>query len=497
MQPVQLPGELTLEEFYATSVAAREVRLAPGTSEALEEGRAFLSRRLNAGVRIYGVNTGFGPLVGRSVDSESVLELQENLLQQLSCNVGPLMPPAVSRGSLLLRAAAIARGRSGASPALLKALVAMIATGATPAIRAYGSVGASGDLVPLTAMARALRGEGELRLPNGEVQKNTPRLLRNLGLEPVTLGPKEGLALVNGTSFSLSIVALSLKSALTMVRERILPLSATLLALFGDSIQHLSDRLYGEKRHGSARETARRLREWLRAEAPEESHGVPQPPYSARSLSLWLGVVEEHLEQARRVVEVEMNSVDDNPLVFGEEQRILHGANFQGVYAAKAADDLTAALAKAGDLVERQINRLFHEKLNGDLPPFLAPEPVGLHSGLQGFQLLATSLLSDIKAKSVMHGAGSIPTNGDNQDVVSMSANAALNALEVTRKSGYLVAILECSVARALQLRSVELSGELHRWWEERSELARFDYAGSPLDRILEERKALLTPWDR
>jgi histidine ammonia-lyase len=491
-----IPGDLDLDGFVELALGTRTPLLAPGTREAVEEGRAFLSERLEARESIYGVNTGFGPLVGRAVDDAFVESLQQNLLQQLSPNVGPPLPAAVSRGTLALRASAIARGHSGAGVGVLEALIAMVASGAVPLIRAYGSVGASGDLLPLARMARALRGEGELILPSSEVRENSPELLRSLGVEPLRLGPKDGLALVNGTSFSLAITALSLHAAERMLMSWIYPLSATLLLIFGDSLQHLSARLYELKAHRGALETAGALRGWLEIEEPEASHGVPQPPYSSRSLSLWLGVVADHLRRSRQVVETEINGVDDNPLLFARDGMVLHGANFQGVYTAQAADDLTAALAKVANLAERQLNRLFHEKLNGDLPPFLAPEPVGLHSGLQGFQLLATSLLADLRAKAVVHGAQSIPTNGDNQDVVSMSANAALNALEAVRKSAYLTAVLECSVARALQLRSVTLSPSLEAWWNQRSHLLKYEYAAAGLDELLEARKRRMLPWD-
>ena len=497
MTAFELPGTIDLGSFYDVSVRERKVSLREGAAAEVRRGSEFLASRLAAGEPIYGVNTGFGPLVGRAVDDASLSALQRNLLQQLSPNVGPPVPAAVSRGTTLLRAAAIARVHSGAGTALVDSLIALLNSGATPRLRAYGSVGASGDLVPLSTLARCLTGEGELVLPSGEVRENSASLLRSIGVEPAELGPKEGLALVNGTSFSLAVTALSLHSAEAMLRERALPLSATLLLLFDDSLQHLSSRIYELKAHSGAVEIAGALRGWLEESAPESSPGVPQPPYSARSLALWLGVVSDHFNTSRGSVETEMNSVDDNPLLFPEEDLILHGANFQGVYAAKAADDLVFGLVKLSNLLERQLNRLFHEKLNGDLPPFLAPEPVGLHSGLQGMQLLATSLLADLRTKAVAHGTQSLPTNGDNQDVVSMSANAALNALEAVRKSAYLVSVLECSTARALQLRKPHMGRRLKAWWKEREDLLDYDYAGAPLDRLLEKRRASILPWDR
>lgn len=489
-----LPGRIDLGSFL--TLAGGEGRLFLSPTNPVGRAREFLTERLARGEAIYGVNTGFGPLVSREVAAGAASELQANLLQQLSPNVGPIMPAAVSRGTLALRAAALAQGHSGVGLPVVEALLALFNSGATPLLRAYGSVGASGDLIPLARLARVLRGEGELRLPNGEVRPNTPSLLREVGLEPLELGAKEGLALVNGTSFSAAITALCLDVAIRLFEERLLPLSATLLLLLGDSLQHLSELIYRLKPHPSALSVMRTLQRWVGTTSPEESFGVPQPPYSGRSLVLWLGVIRSHLDSAGETIEIEMNSVDDNPLLFPEQELILHGANFQGVYAARAAEEVTGAVAKASLLMERQINRLFHEKLNGGLPPFLAPEPVGLHSGLQGFQLLATSLLADIRAKALFHGASSVATNGDNQDVVSMSANAGQNALEVCRKGAYIAAVLELSVARALQIRDIALPERLRGWWEERRALVEADYAGSPLDALLEARKAALMPWD-
>ncbi|MFW6215996.1 MAG: aromatic amino acid ammonia-lyase [Alkalispirochaetaceae bacterium] len=491
---VTVPGRLDLESFISAATGGATLYLRPEAS--IDSARRFLLDRLSQGEVIYGVNTGFGPLVGRKVANEAAEELQEHLLQQLSPNVGPPVPAAVARGTVALRAAALARGHSGVGSELVSALVDLFNSGATPLLRSYGSVGASGDLVPLARLARVLLGQGEIRLPGGEVRPNSPALLRQLGVSPVQLGAKEALALVNGTSFSAAITAVSLHGALRILADRLLPLSATLLLLMGDSLQHLSEGIYELKAHPSAISILRELRLWLDPLRPEESFGVPQPPYSARSLVLWLGVVRDHFDSAGETIEVEMNSVDDNPLLFPEQERILHGANFQGVYAARAAEEVTGGLAKASVLMERQLNRLFHEHLNGGLPPFLAPEPVGLHSGLQGFQLLATSLLADIRSRALFHGAGSVPTNGDNQDVVSMSANAGANAMEVTRKSSYIASVLECSLARALQLREVELPERLAAWWEKRRFLLEADYAGEPLDQLLEGRKASIIPWD-
>ena len=496
MPTFELPDHLSLSSFVSLATGTSALSCAPTLPDHVNKAHDFLSQRLAAGDEVYGVNTGFGPLVDRTVAEDDIRELQRNLLQQLSGNVGPLLPTAISRGTTVLRANALSKGHSGARFAILKQLTALVNSGATAPIRAYGSVGASGDLVPLTRLARVLLGDDHLRLPDGTVVENSDALLKKHGMVSLELEPKEGLALVNGTSYSTAITALCLDVALRMLEQYTIPLTATLLLALGDSLQHLSPEIYRLKKHESALSVCRSFTEWLSPHQPHESHGTPQPPYSGRSVVLWLGAVAEHFEQARRTIEIEMNSVDDNPLIFPDDQRILHAANFQGTYAAKAADDLSQGLVKMANLVERHINRLFHDKLNGDLPAFLAPEPIGLHSGLQGFQLLATSLLADIRAKSVAHGTQSFPTNADNQDVVSMSANAALNALEITRKTAYLTAIFESSMTRLLQIRDLSLTEELQNWWDQRNELFAHNFPAENLAPILEKRKAVVMPWD-
>ena len=493
MADFTLPNQLDIPEFVKLTKGVNQLQPSPGLQKDVDKSHQFLRSRLDNGEEIYGVNTGFGPLVDRKVSDADINELQHNLLQQLSCNTGPAVSPTIARGTMILRANALSKGHSAVRYHLLEQLINLINSGATPVIQAYGSVGASGDLVPLTRMARTLLGHDKLRLPDGTIESNSTSLLEKFGVQPLTLKPKEGLALVNGTSFSCAITALAYDSLERMLLDYAIPLSSTLLLLMGDSLQHLSEDIYRVKRHTSAKEICSLFNEWIHPIEPEESHGVPQPPYSARSLVLWLGTVRQHLTESRETITVEMNSVDDNPLFFADKQAIRHAANFQGTYIAKAADSLSQASVKLSNLMERQLNRLLHDKLNGDFPAFLAPQPVGLHSGLQGFQLLATSLLSDIRTKAVPHSTQTFPTNQDNQDVVSMSANAAHNSLEIIRKTAQITAILECTIARALQIKSdLNLPDHLQKWWDERQELLAFDFASRDLSPIVEERTRLI-----
>jgi histidine ammonia-lyase/tyrosine ammonia-lyase len=466
------------------------------TAENLDRGHQFLMDTITSGEPIYGVTTGFGPLVDRSVTSEERRTLQQNLLQQLSVSTGPDLPVAVSRATVLLRAIALSQGKSGVRSRVLQALVDLYNSGAVPRLQSWGSVGASGDLVPLTRLARVLTGQDELIWPDGTIKEVTPDLLRTLGVEPLELEAKEGLGLVNGTSFSLAMTALCWDRANYFLHQVGLPLGSSYMLLFNDSIQHLHADIYKAKPHETAQEVAAEFRSWLAPMKPKESHGVPQPPYSSRSQVLWYGAVEERLQHARQLIEREMASVDDNPLVDPDAQLIHHAANFQGTYVAMAADAITQAVIQWANLVERQLNRLLHDKLNGDYPAFLAPEPVGLHSGMQGMQLLATSLLADLRTKAQSHATQTYPTNQDNQDVVSMSANAALNLMEVTRKAATLAAVAEGVFARALQIYDGELTPKLDQWWKQREELLQRNWGEETLYPIIEDRAHTHLPWD-
>jgi len=500
MNIFRLPERLTLKQFVDIATLKTHIHAESVVQEYMDRTHQFLMERIDEGEQIYGVNTGFGPLVDKTVQKENMNRLQQDLLQQLSCNTGPAIPAVLARGTMVLRANAISKGHSAARYDVLNQLLKFINSGATPVIQAYGSVGASGDLIPLTRMARTLSGLDKLRMPDGKVVDNSVQTLKFIGVDAVDLQPKEGLALVNGTSYSCAVTAFCLHTAKRILEGYVIPLGLTLMLLMDDSLQHLSADAYSVKPHQTAVDICKQFNSWLDPINPEKSHGLPQPPYSARSIVLWLGGTQEHFQQAEKIIQIEMNSVDDNPLFFPETDKILHAANFQGSYVGKAADDLSQGLVKVSNLMERQINRLFHDKLNGNLPAFLAPEPVGLHSGLQGFQLLATSLLSDIRTKAVAHSTQTFPTNADNQDIVSMSANAALNALEITRKTAIITAVFECSLARALQLLSdtIPLTDSLKRWWNEneRSALLKNNFAAGNLSEIVDGRVKKMVPWD-
>lgn len=423
---------------------------------AMHENHEFLKQRVQKET-IYGVNTGFGPLVDREISNEQAIDLQYNLTQQLSGNMGPVLPYSISRLIFKLRIRALSQAKSGVSFELFNHLVDVYNLGYSPKFREWGSVGASGDLVPLTSLPRFIAGKDEGFSPD-QLQFEKIR-------DTYTFKAKEGLALVNGTSFSTAINAQVYLKFEQLLHDFILPTSILNQFILDDSFQHLSEHIYSVKAHATAKKLAKELRDWVEPHPINHSHGTPQAPYTSRSIVLWLGSVLQRLEDAKHVIEPELNAVDDNPLFFHQDDLILHAANFQGTYAAYAADNLATALTMTALIIERSINRITHDKLNGNLPAFLADEPIGVNNGLQGLQLLATSLLADIKSKNQVHSTSSIPTNADNQDIVSMSANAALNAYHLLDKVELLVKIYILIVGRAYQLSDPEIKNDKLKSW--------------------------------
>lgn len=488
MKEISLSNNLTISSLEEIATQKAKLTFPSDLAKNIQKGHDYLISHIDSGNTVYGVNTGFGPLVNNQVDRDDIRDLQKNLLQQLSGNVGPEIHPNLVRAVMTVRARALSRGISGVRPEVISALTNMVNSGITPVLQQFGSIGASGDLVPLSRIARTLCGEDKLRLPDGSIISNSPEKMRDLGLEPLILEPKEGLGLVNGTSYSAALTAHSLSVLRFLLMEIATPVSMTLQLLFRDNLQHLHEKVYQYKAHDSAVEMARRFRSLSGRDSVAKAEGDNlQPPYSSRSIVLWFGIVLEHLKDAEKLIETEINSVDDNPLIYPEDDLILHAANFQGVYAAKAADETAQAFTKLAIAMERQINRILNDKLNGDLPAFLAEEPIGLHSGIQGFQLTATSLLADIRARAVSHGTQSISTNGDNQDIVSMSANAAINTMEIAERTLTMAAIFKAVLARGLQVRPTNLSDELSSFWK-KSKLMDANFSTQNLAELLENQ---------
>jgi len=400
------------------------VTLGPPDRERLAAGRDFLTKVLGDDRAVYGSTTGFGALVGYA-GRPDLRDQADNTLAHLGAGHGPDLDPALVRATLLVRAWSLAQGASGVSPHVVDALAAMLGTGFAPAVPRYGSVGASGDLIPLGAAAQALRGRGHayldgLRMPAAEA-------LDRAGLSPLPLDGRDALALVNGTSLTTAALALALAEARAAHRAA-RNLTCLLADLLGCDPQFLDERLIRRFHHPGAVDVAAAMRATLAGVTPSGTRAL-QEPYSIRCSPQLLGAAEDALRYVDGVVAADLAGVSDNPLFFPDDDAVVHGGNFFGQPAAFAADLLTTVLAQVGNLVERQLDLLVDPARNGGLPPMLAAGP-GRQHGLQGVQLAATALVAEIRRDAMPAGMQSLPTNLHNQDVVPFGTQSALRALD-------------------------------------------------------------------
>jgi len=462
-------GPLSLSVVEAIAHGAARVGVAPEAIDRCEQADRFLDRLVGERRRIYGVTTGFGPIADTVIHPEQSRALQRNLVYHLASGVGDQFSPAEARAIMVARLATLAQGRSAARPEILQSLVDVLNAGLAPAIPEKGTVGASGDLTPLAHMALALMGEGAFLVDRTPLP--AAEILKAHGLEPVVLERKDGLALVNGTSAMTGIAALNggaLRRLLGVgVRSTLLYAEAMGARwegwhpLVGEARPHPGQR----RIHALLREAGegtQRLRPFARIPEPIGPTGangvgraddIAQDPYSIRCAPQILGAILDMLEVHDRVVETELTSVTDNPLVFAEEETIVHGGNFMGQHVAFAADILTNAAIQLAVLAERQIARITDVTLSNGLPPFLQGQATGLQSGFMGAQVTATALVAEMRTHAMPASIQSIPTNGNNQDVVSMGTIAARRCRCILRDVSRVLAIEALVLAQAYDLR--------------------------------------------
>lgn len=448
---------LTCEEVEAVATLQRpRVVLSPDAVAAMDASVRVLTALRARGAAVYGTTTGFGPLVRYPAGHEGGPGHGASLLAHLGAGFGPPLAPAVVRATMLLRALATSRGASALRPAVLAAYLELLGSGVVPHVPEVGSVGASGDLMPLAHVARVLTGEGEVLL-DGAAGPAAPALAA-AGLAPVALEGRDALALVNGTSCCTAVTALTVAAG-----ERLLAQAEAstgwAYALLGCSRQALDPRLHAVRGHDGQQRSARAITAAADAgaagPAPAGGTGRPlQEVYSLRCAPQVLGACRENLDHARRLVETEIDGVTDNPVFVdgADGPAVLHGGNFHGQQVAFAADALNTALTQAAVLVERQLDALLDPAVNGGAAPLLAWEP-GATSGLAGAQVTATALVAEMRADAGPGAVASIPTNGGNQDVVPMAPLAASAAArQVDRLSGVL-AVHALALAQLTRLR--------------------------------------------
>jgi tyrosine ammonia-lyase len=393
-------------------------------ADRITRGREFLQEALGDGRPVYGATTGFGALVGYAGRADAVDQC-DNTLAHLGAGFGPDLDPALVRAALLVRAWSLARGRSGVSPHVVDGLVAMLATDFAPVVPRLGSVGASGDLIPLAYAAQALRGRGHAYVDGQRVAAEDA--LRTAGLQPLALDGRDALAMVNGTSLTTAALALALHRV-RVAHRAAQALTCLLADLLGCDPQFLDARLLAAYGHPGAVAVGERMRGLLDGVVPSGTRAL-QEPYSIRCTPQLLGAAEDALRYADGVVTADLASVSDNPVFFAEDATVVHGGNFFGQPAAFAADTVSTVAAQLANLVERQLDLLVDPARNGGLPPMLAAGP-GRQHGLQGAQLAATAMAVQIRRDATPASMQSVPTNLHNQDVVPFGTQAALRTLD-------------------------------------------------------------------
>ena len=430
------PGAVSLAELRAIWTGA-PVALAGSAWAAIDASAAAVERIVAGGRTVYGINTGFGILAQTRIPDARLAELQTNLILSHSCGLGEALDARIVRLLMVLKAIGLARGHSGVRRELVERLLALVAAGATPVIPGQGSVGASGDLAPLAHLAATLLGEGEILLDAQPVHAG--EALKQLGLAPLTLGPKEGLALINGTQVSTAIALDVLFTAERVFGSALVAGALSTDALKGTDVP-FDARIHEARGQPGQIEVAAVLRALLEGSAIRHSHDEcdrVQDPYSFRCQPQVMGAALDLIRNATRTLEIEANAVSDNPLLFGDEA--LSGGNFHAEPVAFAADILAMALCEIGSISERRLAVLVDPKMSG-LPAFLIDDS-GVNSGFMILQVTAAALVSENKSLAFPASVNTIPTSAGQEDHVSMATHGALKARRIAHNAAGAVGI--------------------------------------------------------
>lgn len=469
-----MDGAISIRTAHAVSEGRLRIALTPATRVRCRAAEGRLARVIAESRHVYGLTTGFGPLANRLISPDNILTLQRNLINHLASGVGPPLDWAIARAMVLARLVSISKGVSGASEATIDSLLGLLNSDLAPVIPARGTVGASGDLTPLAHMVLCLQGRGDFQTRDGE-RIGGAEGLRRAGLFPLDLAQRDALALVNGTS-AMTGIALHNSVAAANLCDWSLALTALLSECLSGRVEAWAPEFSTLRPHpgqfraatvlrdrvaDSARVVSRATAERrLRAEDLVTETEPGQDAYSLRCAPQVIGAVLDALEWHDQVLDIELNSVTDNPIFpeYGSESA-LHGGNFMGQHVALISDSLSTGVTVLAGLTERQIARVTDERLNRGLPAFLHRGPAGLNSGFMGAQVTATALLAEMRATGPA-SSQSLSTNGANQDVVSLGTIAARLTAEKLQRFSEIQAILAMCLAQAAELRcGLELEG--------------------------------------
>lgn len=448
------PGAATLSQLEDIYRSDCIVQLDRAFQPAVEAAAERVAAAAAGEAAVYGVNTGFGKLASVRIAPEDTARLQRNLILSHCCGVGEPMPAAVVRLMMALKLLSLGRGASGVRWQIITQIEAFFTKGILPVIPAQGSVGASGDLAPLAHMTAALIGEGKVEF-DGRIMP-AAEALDAAGLEPLVLGPKEGLALINGTQFSTAFALAGLFEAWTNARAAVVAGALSTDAIMG-STAPFEEEIHALRGHRGQIEVAAALRYLMAGSAIRESHldgdKRVQDPYCIRCQPQVTGAAVDLLRQAARTLEIEANAVTDNPLVLTSTGTIVSGGNFHAEPVAFAADQIALAIAEIGSISQRRVALMVDPTLSFDLPPFLTPDP-GLNSGYMIAEVTSAALMSENKHLANPCSTDSTPTSANQEDHVSMAAHGARRLMRMNANLGQILGIEMLCAAQGVEFRA-------------------------------------------
>ncbi|MCY4300855.1 MAG: histidine ammonia-lyase [Aestuariivita sp.] len=447
------PGNVTLAQLAHVQQRKFSFTLARSCKSAVERAATVVKRHAMGESPVYGVNTGFGKLASIKIAPEDTSTLQRNLILSHCCGVGDPVTRLEARFVMLLKLISLCRGASGVRWSLIELLLDMLDRGVTPVIPSQGSVGASGDLAPLAHLTAVIIGEGEAEYQDSVIPGG--QALLKAGLAPISLGPKEGLAFVNGTQFSTAFAILGLFEAWRAVQSALVISAMTTDAIMG-STAPLQPEIHALRGHRGSIEAAQAMRALLAGSEIRESHRDNdtrvQDPYCIRCQPQVTGAAMDVLRQAAYTLEIEANAATDNPLVLADSDRIVSGGNFHAEPVGFAADMIALAISEIGSIAQRRVALMVDPTLSFDLPPFLTPEP-GLNSGLMIAEVTTAALMSENKHLANPCVTDSTPTSANQEDHVSMASHAALRLKKMLTNLHHILGIELLCAAQGIEFR--------------------------------------------
>ncbi len=497
--------ELTLSDIESV-IFGEDIAIDSDTIKLVEDNHKFLVEFAKNKI-IYGINTGFGPMAQYRIEDDKLQQLQYNLIRSHAAGAGEPIPDLYVRAAMLVRLKSILKGKSGVHSSCATLLEKLINNGVVPIIPEHGGVGASGDLVQLAHMALALIGEGDVSY-NGTI-KSTSEVFKLLNINPIQVKLREGLALINGTSVMTGIGLINVIQTRKLIEWSLIA-GAMLNEIVESFNDHFSELLNTVKKHSGQQKIAELLRNVLKDSnlisrrgdyfyKEVEEHEVfgrkVQEYYSLRCIPQILGPIYETLMHTERIVLDEANSVSDNPIIDSETQNVYHGGNFHGDYVALEMDKIRIAVTKLSMLAERQLNFVVNTKINEILPPFVNLGKLGLNLGMQGAQFTATSTTAENQTIANPMSTHSIPTNNDNQDIVSMGTNAAMLTKRSIENAFQVLAIEMIALIQAVdQLKiSSKLSSQTEAVYKELREIVPLFIEDTPKHKDIERVKQYMS----